>query len=223
MVAEYEAEIGRGSDGGPAARTRKDVRDQPTRDRILRVAADLMFSHGVAGTTIPQIQRAAQVSSSQIYHYFGDKAGLVRAVMSYRVAAAREFGAFLPGRFGSIAALEAWRDSVIDIQISRDCVGGCEFGALVSELADASPVHRSDAIEGYAQLEAPIRDGLRAMQNRGELSVDADPDALALALLAALQGGLLMNKARRDVTALRVVLNAVIDRIRDLTTTQMVS
>ena len=192
---------------------------RPTKQRILETAAELMFRHGVAGTTIPQIQRAASVSSSQVYHHFGDKAGLVRAVIAFRVSAAQEFGMFQPARFGSVAALEAWRDAVVDIQISRDCVGGCEFGALVSELADSAPAFRSDAVEGYARLEAPIRDGLRAMKHRGELPNDADTDQLALALLAALQGGLLMNKARRDVAALRAVLDAVIDRIRDLATT----
>jgi AcrR family transcriptional regulator len=175
-----------------------------------------MFRHGVAGTSMPAVQEAAGVSASQIYHYFGDKTGLVRAVMSYRVSSAEASGAFSPGRFDSIASLEAWRDTVLALQIDRDCVGGCEFGALVSELADSAPIYRGDAVDGYARLEAPIRDGLRAMYHRGELSADADPDALALALLAALQGGLLMSKARRDVTALRAVLDAVIDRIRAL-------
>jgi AcrR family transcriptional regulator len=179
-----------------------------------------MFRHGVAGTTIPHVQEAARVSASQIYHYFGDKAGLVRAVIGYRLATAEEFGALLPGRYDSIAALEVWRDSVIAVQVARDCVGGCEFGALVSELADSSPVFRADAVQGYTRLETPIRDGLRAMRTRGELPPDSDPDDLALALLAALQGGLLMNKARRDVAALRAVLNAVIDRIRAMTTVE---
>lgn len=47
---------------------------------------------------------------------------------------------------------------------------GCEFGALVSELADSAPIYRGDAVDGYARLEVPIRDGLRAMYHRGELS-----------------------------------------------------
>jgi hypothetical protein len=34
-----------------------------TRDRIVQVAADLMFIHGVAGTSIPDVQGAARVTA----------------------------------------------------------------------------------------------------------------------------------------------------------------
>jgi AcrR family transcriptional regulator len=191
---------------------------QHTRRRIVEAAADLIFHHGVAGTSIPSVQQAANVSASQIYHYFGDKTGLIRAVIAYRLSGAEESGAFRADRFESIAAIEEWRDIVLALQIERDCFGGCEFGSLASELDDSEPVYRSDAIAGFARLGAPMRDGLRTVQARGELTADADPDTLALALLSALQGGLLINKARRDVTALRAVLDTVIDRIRELST-----
>ncbi|MFC4032322.1 hypothetical protein ACFO3J_12610 [Streptomyces polygonati] len=52
------------------------------------------------------------------------------------------------------------------------------------------------------------------MRARGELREDADAGFLALALLTALQGGLLMTQARRDTVALEAVLDAMIDRIR---------
>src|ERR1700744_5581619 len=138
----------------PNGRPRLSPQGQHTRRRIIESAADLMFRHGVAGTSMPAVQAAAAVSASQIFHYFGDKTGLVRAVMSYRVSSAEASGAFSPGRFDSIAALEAWRDTVLALQIDRDCVGGCEFGALVSELADSAPIYRGDAVDGYARLEA---------------------------------------------------------------------
>jgi TetR/AcrR family transcriptional regulator, transcriptional repressor for nem operon len=70
------------------------------------------------------------------------------------------------------------------------------------------------AAAGFARWETAIRDGLTAMQDRGELTADADPEFLALATMTALQGGLLMSQARRDTVALRAVLDAMIDRIR---------
>ena len=54
------------------------------------------------------------------------------------------------------------------------------------------------------------------MHDRGELR--SDPDELALALLAALQGGLLLTQLRRDPEPLRAALDTVIDRIETLTT-----
>jgi hypothetical protein len=73
---------------------------------------------------------------------------------------------------------------------------------------------RAGLAAAYGQWEGALRDGLRAMQDRGEPAEDADPGYLALALLTALQGGLVMNQARRDTIALETVLNAVIERVR---------
>jgi hypothetical protein len=55
------------------------------------------------------------------------------------------------------------------------------------------------------------------MHDRGDLHPDADPDHLALATLAALQGGLLLTKTRRDTAPLEAALDAMIDHIASLT------
>ena len=52
-----------------------------TRDRILDVAAELVFMRGVAGTTLDDVRAAAKVSKSQLYHYFVDKDDLIHAVI----------------------------------------------------------------------------------------------------------------------------------------------
>ncbi|MNI97307.1 hypothetical protein D3C73_1559290 [compost metagenome] len=52
------------------------------------------------------------------------------------------------------------------------------------------------------------------MHARGEMRADADPDRLALALLTALQGGLLMTQVRKDICALEAVLDAILEHIR---------
>ena len=47
------------------------------------------------------------------------------------------------------------------------------------------------------------------MQARGELHPAADPDTVAVALLAAYQGGILLANARGDLTPLRRALDGV--------------
>jgi TetR/AcrR family transcriptional repressor of nem operon len=185
-----------------------------TRQRVLTVAAAQMFRNGVAGTTTDDLQRAGGISPSQIYHYFGDKKSLVKAVIAYQTEAVLQTQGPLLSRLDSFEALEAWRDAVIGLQLSRHCEGGCPLGSLASELADHDPDARADLAAGFARWEAAIRDGLATMRDRGELRADADPDSLALAMLTAVQGGLLMTQVRHDTVALRVVLDAVIDRVR---------
>ncbi|MBE7188960.1 MAG: TetR/AcrR family transcriptional regulator, partial [Jatrophihabitans endophyticus] len=48
----------------------------------------------------------------------------------------------------------------------------------------------------------------------GTLRADADTDRLALALLAALQGGLLLTQTRRTTAPLETALDTTIELIR---------
>jgi len=45
-------------------------------------AADLVYDRGVAGTSLDEVLAASRTSKSQLYHYFADKDGLVRAVIA---------------------------------------------------------------------------------------------------------------------------------------------
>lgn len=186
-----------------------------TRDRIVAAAAGLMFEHGVAGTSTEDVLKAARVTSpSQLYHYFADKKALVEAVIAHQAEYVLGFQRPLLSRLDSFEALEAWRDAIVQAQLAVDCAGGCPMGSLAAELSDSDPRARAKIVAGYAAWQDAIRDGLVSMRERGELSEEADPEELSLALLTALQGGLLMDQARRDTVALKAVLNAVIDRIR---------
>jgi TetR/AcrR family transcriptional repressor of nem operon len=192
------------------------TKGQATRDRIVAAAAELIYRQGVARTTTLEVEEAAGVSSSQIFHYFGDKQGLVRAVITLqtdRILAAQQ--AMLAGN--GMAALEAWRNSVVAMQTTLRFSGGCPIGSLTSELAEVDLDARADLAGGFGRWEATIHQVLRDMERRGELRADADADQLALALLTALQGGLLLGQARRDTAALEAGLDAVLERIRQLT------
>jgi TetR/AcrR family transcriptional regulator, transcriptional repressor for nem operon len=202
--------MGAGEPTRGAGRTRKG---RATRERIVDAAARLMFEQGVAGTTTEDVRAAAGVSSSQLYHYFADKRALVRAVIGHTTDVVLETQQPWLDRLDSLEGLRAWGDFIIGLQRQRDCQGGCPIGSLASELADSWPEARADLAAGYERWEAAIRAGLSAMRDRGELHADADPDRLALAVLAAVQGGLLLTQTRRDTEPLAVALDAVFAHI----------
>ncbi len=199
----------------------QDTQDEPrltrkgqaTRDRITDVAAQLMLDGGVASTSIDDVKRAAGVSSSQLYHYFEDKRALVHAVIARQTEAVLGLQRPLLSALDSFEALRAWRDVIVELQGSRDGRGGCPIGSLGAELAEVDVEARHEVAESFAQWETAIRDGLRAMRDQGVLAADADPDRLALATLAALQGGLLLTQIRRETTPLEVALDAAIAHI----------
>ncbi len=84
-----------------------------TRERIVVAAAELMFAKGVAGTSIPDLQKEANVGASQIYHYFGDKQGLVRAVIDHQVEASMNSQRPILDHLDSFEALRAWCDCAV--------------------------------------------------------------------------------------------------------------
>ena len=190
---------------------------QATRDRIVAAASSLMFERGVAGTSTEDVQVAAGVSTSQIYHYFRDKRALVRAVIQFQTDAIMDNQARLLGALDSIDALRAWRDWIVDLQRKLGCQGGCPIGSLGSEIAESDAQARAEVAAGFARWELAIRNGLHAMRDNGVLRKDVDPERLALGTLAALQGGLLLTQIRRDTLALEAGLDEMIDHIESLT------
>ena len=187
-----------------------------TRERIVEAAARLIQERGVAGTTTEEVRDAAEVSSSQLYHYFKDKMALVRAVIAYQTDAVIGAQAEFLGHLDSMQALRKWRNLLVRIQRGLRCAGGCALGTLSSEIAEIVPEFRLDLNRAFTRWEEGIRSGLRAMHARGELRKDADPDRLATALLAGVQGGLLLTQIRRNTKPLEAALDAMLDHIESL-------
>ena len=184
-----------------------------TRARIVETAAELMFRRGVAGTSTEDVLAAAQVSNSQLYHYFADKNALVRAVIEHQADAIIGGQRPLLDHLDSLAAFRQWRDMLVDGQRQRHCEGGCPLGSLSSELAETDEPARTALAASFDRWEAPIRDGLQRMRDRGDLQDGTDVDRLALGTLAALQGGLLLTQAKRDVAPLQAALDLAISQI----------
>jgi AcrR family transcriptional regulator len=187
-----------------------------TRDRIVSEAAALMHARGVAGTSTEDVQAAAGVSASQIYHYFSDKRTLTRAVIEYQTDAIMGLQEPLLAHLDDVDALRVWADLIVEFQRANGCQGGCPLGSLASELAESDSAAREELAASYRRWHEAIRDGLAAMQDRGELVDGADVEKLATALLSALQGGLLLAKTLREVEPLRTALHTVIDHIASL-------
>jgi AcrR family transcriptional regulator len=199
-----------------ASPPRLTPKGRATRERIVATAAALIYARGAGATSTDEVQTAAGVSASQLYHYFGDKRTLVRAVIAHQTDAVLKAQEPYLGRLDSLAGLRAWRDFVVDVARANDCAGGCPIGSLASELAESEAETRADLANGFRRWEAVLHAGLRRMQERGELAPEADPDRLALALLAAVQGGLLLSQTQRRTAPLEAALDTVLDQIAAL-------
>jgi TetR/AcrR family transcriptional regulator, transcriptional repressor for nem operon len=199
--------------------TRLTPKGRATRDRIVATAAGLIFEHGVAGTSIDDVRKTAGVSGSQMTHYFTDKRSLIRAVVAWQADSVVELHRMPDlGELDTFEALDLWVELNIARQKRQSCEGGCRFGSLAGELAEQDPETRSDLARGFDRWEALFRHGLKLMKQRGALRPDANPDDLALGLLSALQGGLLLTQTKRDIRPLEAALKTMMAHVRSFAT-----
>ena len=62
----------------------RTAKGRATRARIVAAAAALVRERGAAETSLDEVIERAGVSKSQLYHYFHDKADLLRAVVTHQ-------------------------------------------------------------------------------------------------------------------------------------------
>jgi TetR/AcrR family transcriptional repressor of nem operon len=189
-------------------RPRLTPKGERTRARIVEEAARLIHERGVAGTTLDDVKAAAEVSGSQLYHYFPDKEELVQAVIDYQ--ADTIVNNQQHANLGTVKGLRAWRNMVIAAAKSTKTKGGCPLGSLGGQLAESDPEARALIAAGFERWSTAISDGLQALHADGQLPSDINPDDLAVTLLAALQGGLLLAQVQRSTQPFETAVDTLL-------------
>ncbi|MGO9976717.1 MAG: TetR/AcrR family transcriptional regulator [Solirubrobacteraceae bacterium] len=184
-----------------------------TRERIVEAASELFLTQGLAATSLDDVKAAAGISSSQLYHYFDSKSDLLQAVAVLHTAnIVAGQGPMLRG-MRRLDSLRDWAGFVVDNFRSFGCCGGCPLGSLGSEVAEYDELARQAISASLGQWEDVLRTGLTNLIESGELDCRADPEALAMGLIVALQGGLLLGKIHRSHRPLEIALENAIDHI----------
>ncbi len=198
---------------GAPAPARLTPRGAATRARIVAAAADLVYIHGVAGTSLDDVMAASHTSKSQLYHYFADKEALIGEVIALQTRRVLDAQTPYLGGLDSLIGLRRWRDAMVETNRATGGIGGCPLGSLASELAEQSEHARVLLALSLDTWESKLTAGLAKMRARGELSPDADPHDLATAVIAALQGGLLLAQTTRSSRPLELALGMAVDHV----------
>ncbi|WP_028927403.1 TetR/AcrR family transcriptional regulator [Pseudonocardia acaciae] len=187
-----------------------------TRERIVRGAARLFLTRSYTGVGVADLCAAADVRRGSFYHYFPSKAELAKAVVDLHAAefdrrmdqACREHG--VRGR------LRAAADAVFAIQSGfEDRFGrivGCPFGNLAAELATTDDEVRAHVAAVFAGWEARLAEICREAAAEGALRAGVEPERAAHAVLAQMQGLILLAKVRgASARSIRDDLDTLID------------
>jgi len=185
-----------------------------TRARIVEAAADLVLARGVRGTTLNDIRAGTGTSKSQLFHYFpGGKSDLVRALADLQTERVLDAQRPFLDALDTWEAWDAWRNAVVAYYSSQP-LWGCPIGAMTSELIGSDPLLAVVVAEHMDRWRGYLQAGLTRMLAAGQLRADADPETLALATFASLQGGLLLAQSMQSAKPLAAALDATLIALR---------
>jgi len=188
-------------------------RGRASRERIVERAAELFAEQGVAATSLDEVLAAAGAGKSQLYHYFRGRDELVEAAVGLRCA---QVLAGLTQALGAVASLAELEQALAGFADGYEQMGlpGCPIGSLAAEVAERNEDARLRTAAAFDAWERLFADALDRMRDRGELRADASPATLATALLASIEGGMVLSQTRKDPASLRIAVQGGLTQVR---------
>lgn len=165
------------SDTAPRALT---SRGEARRERLLDAATQSLLEHGYAQTSIQRVVRQAGGSAATAYQLFGNKEGLLVAVVEHELNSMRATvfpDAMLDQPVGP--ALHELARRLLNYALQPKSVA--LYRLIVSESHRLPQLAKSLRLAVEVQLDAPLEQCLRQACERGELRID-DPRLAARTL-----------------------------------------
>ena len=169
---------------------------RPIRDELIDVATAMIRRVGVNGFSYGDLARELEIKAPSIHHHFRTKEDLVAEV----AARYRE-------HFGRQVAVIDAADTLDRIRTyaSLFATGGpddelCLCGAVAADWRAVGAASRREVDGFFADQRDWLRSQIEEGVAKGEIRADISPDDLADTLLAALEGSMLVSRARDDAS-----------------------
>jgi TetR/AcrR family transcriptional regulator, transcriptional repressor for nem operon len=180
-----------------AGQSRKSFRGKTTRQRIVEQAAAVFNRHGYAGTSMSELMAATGLEKGGLYRHFASKQDLAAAAFEYAWETVSE-----PRRRGLEDCETALEKLLLLVknfveQPPRTLPGGCPLLNTAIDSDDGNAVLRSKARVALDQWLAAIADIVCQGQQSRELRDDMDPTAVAVIVIASLEGAVMMSRMEK--------------------------
>jgi AcrR family transcriptional regulator len=184
-----------------------------TRQRIIEGAVAEVRAKGVAAATLDDVRLATRTSKSQLFHYFPEgKAQLLRAVAEHEADLVLAEQQPYLDNLTSWQGWQDWRDRVVERYRAQG--QHCPLSTLMNQIGRADPASQAIVVSLLERWQAKITAGIRAMQTLGEVDASVDADRSAAAILAGLQGGVVVLLSTGKAGHLEIALDTAIEHLR---------
>ena len=171
-----------------------------TRERLVRVARELIHSSTFADVSVEDICAKAGVHRGSLYHFFPSKEALGLAVLEANWAT---MTALLDEAFSADVApleridrfLQSFGGMLAAARLQIGATPGCPLGNLAAELSAQQGQARTSIAGIFDAWTGRLADTIQEAQLRGDVDHDVAPRDAALRVLAYVQGLALLAKA----------------------------
>ncbi len=185
-----------------------------TQQRILDAARELIYSRSYTDVGVAEICQRAGVKKGSFYHFFPSKQNLTLAVLdTYYLDFKNELiDRAFSAQLAPLQQLDKLAELIYRFQKAMMAetgqMYGCPFGNLGVELSTQDETIRQKINSIFSKMKTSIRQALVEAVAQGD--VDAiDVDTTAVAILAYLEGAILIAKTRNDPDLLQQLLPAM--------------
>jgi len=187
-----------------------------TYQRIIESAQELMHASSYSDVGVAAICAKAKVKKGSFYHFFPSKQDLTLAVIDKNAADMKV--SLIDQAFNSALAplerLQCFIDLTIEMQTTihqqTGHVYGCPFGNLATEMSTQDEDIRRKLDKSFASLYGIFSTTLQEAVDNNELDKINNVDATAQAMLAYLEGTMLLAKTQNDPNLLKQLLPAAL-------------
>ena len=176
-----------------------------SKEALLQVGLDLVWSRGFNGTGVEAILKEAKIPKGSFYNFFSSKEEFSLAVIDKFVAGRREVlspilnDASLP----PIERVKKSFETLITAFEEDGCYKGCLLGNLGQEMSDQSENVRKSLEHSLQLWEKSVSDVLIQAQSESSIPKHIDVEMLAENMIAAFQGAVLRSKIKKSSEPLR--------------------
>jgi len=190
-------------------------RSENTRNLIIEATAELFNKKGYAGTSIADLEKATNLTKGSIYGNFENKEQVALAAFDYNLSAIRKkigtVVAAAPTYKGKILAyLEAYNN----LEVVNS--GGCPLQNTAVEADDTHEELRKRAADGLLSFKGGIMELINKGIGAKEFKEDVNAETVALTFIALIEGAILISRATKDRSAMKIVLESARRNIEDI-------